>query len=132
MQFQASHDKIIHYFTAGPITNTNESNSSVVIGSSGGNISCIATGLPIPTITWTDINQSLTAFTQNDVLTEIGYEIGNVNIPTEGIIESILLIVNPRYPDDEQDYVCTAENNYGTSSVTITVEILGNTFIIVM
>lgn len=113
------------FFTVG--ANTSASNTSVIIGSSGGNISCTSTGVPIPTITWTD-GLSTTPFMQSDIITENSIEIdgGGATNFTEGSLVSTLLLVNPIYPDDEGMYVCTGENEYGNTSVIFTVQILGN------
>ena len=117
-------------FTVG--ANTSVSNTSVIIGSGGGNISCTATGVPIPTITWdwNDTNQSSTPLMQYDVITENSLEMdGNDTIIIKGNIVSTLFIVNPIYPDDEWNYVCTATSDHSNSSIVIRVQILGNMYI---
>lgn len=106
----------------------------MIIGSGGGNISCTATGVPIPTITWTDNNQSTTPFMQYDVITDnsVVTDGGGATTFIEGSIVSTLLIVNPLYPDDLYDevmYTCTGGNEHGNTSVMITVQILGNRFV---
>lgn len=82
------------------------------------NISCISTGIPVPTITWTFSNQT-TPFTQMDIYTDINVTVTGASTVavTQGNVVSILHIVNLQYPSNTGDYVCSGSNNMaGTTS----------------
>ena len=98
------------------------------------NISCSSAGVPIPTITWTLLDQP-TPFEQIDVQTDIVilfvWDDNFVFVPniTPGSVESTLQIVNAQYPAHDGAYQCTGSNSHAgqnfSQSVTITVQVQG-------
>ena len=94
------------------------------------NISCISTGTPVPTITWTFNSQS-TPFTQTDHLTDHNVIVTGsgtalvATIVTPGNVVSTLHIVNAQYPTNSGEYVCSGSNINGVStSARIMLDIL--------
>lgn len=97
------------------------------------NISCTATGLPVPTITWTITNQQ-SPFAQTDTFTNYNVTIAGASATLEAIaipgsMVSTLHIVNPQYPAHNGGYKCIGTNTNGASivstSATISVFIPG-------
>lgn len=94
-------------------------------------ISCVSTGVPVPTITWTFNNQT-TPFSQTDASADHNVTViisDQSTAVTQGNVVSTLHIVNPRYLTNTGEYVCTGSSTNGdfttSSSVRITVDISG-------
>lgn len=109
-------------------TRTSGANVSGVYRGRNGTISCTATGVPVPTISWTFNNQT-TRFNQQDsssVHSVFVRSVGEGIVITPGQIVSTLLIENAQYPSDEGFYVCVGTNSeFGTNSAMINLEVLG-------
>ena len=112
------------------------SGDGVVSVIEGGNvdISCISTGVPVPTITWTLNNQTI-SFTQTDTptnyqVTVTGEDTSLVTVVTPGNVVSTLHIVNAQYPANTGEYVCTGSNTHAGITIdspsTIIIGIQGN------
>ena len=101
-----------------------------------GQVSCMATGIPVPSITWR-INNQTTSFFQMDTITDVSFEMKS-SVTTgiqRGSIVSVLYIENAKYPTHHGIYECTAVNTDNlvnfSSSATITVHIQGNRIVII-
>ena len=99
-------------------------------------VSCMSTGIPVPSITWR-INNQTTSFFQMDTITDVSFEMRR-SVTTgiqRGSIVSVLYIENAQYPTHHGIYECTAVNTDNlvnfSSSATITVHIQGNRVVII-
>ena len=94
--------------------------ASMVTVSEGGSvdISCISTGVPVPTITWR-LNNQATPFNQTDMTTTADIRV-NINFGVDTIINgsvvSTLHIVNAQYPGHDGVYECIGDNSNGGSA----------------
>ena len=100
-------------------------------------VSCMSTGIPVPSITWR-INNQTTSFFQMDTITDVSFEMSR-NVTTgiqKGSTDSVLYIENAQYPIHHGIYECTAINTDNlvnfSSSATITVHIQGNRVVVII
>ena len=80
-------------------------------------LSCVAYGLPLPTITWMRGDQPLDAL----------FLLHESEIVTTHVtfVRSTLQLCSLRLTDEDQ-YVCTAANNFSSASETFTLRMKGN------
>ena len=98
-------------------------------------ISCISTGAPTPSISWT-LNDQPAPFQSTEIVQEgqtmlVRSDPNDPNsplIPTLSTITSNLLLMNVQYPDHDGVYTCTGSNDISvinSSSDTINVQVIG-------
>ena len=124
---------MFHYLVDVNISVSSEPGLITVSEEESVNISCSATGVPVPTITWIVTNQ-LSPFIQTDMSTDYSVTITGASATLDtvvipGSVVSTLHIVNPRYPTHNGVYECIGTNTNGmsttSSSSTISVFIPG-------
>ncbi len=93
-------------------------------------ISCIFTGIPVPTsVTWTFDSQT-TNFSQFDRPRDFTIELrsgSTVPVVTNGELTSTLRIVNAQYPSNDGVFECIGE--VATERTNVTVRVLGENII---
>ena len=95
----------------------------IVIEGSNVDITCISVGVPLPTISWT-FNGRATQFDRINRFTD--FIVSDDGTVTQGSIVSTLQIVDPQYPTDDGEYVCTGSNtDEAMSSIMVTLRVLG-------
>ena len=90
------------------------------------NITCFASGNPIPTITWT-LGSGSTPFSQTNTTERVTAYVttpGSYSF-SEGNITSTLHITSATYPSNDGVYTCSASNSDMDTSASITVEVQG-------
>jgi hypothetical protein len=115
-----------------------DSGANMVTLRAGGifRISCTASGIPIPTISWT-LNGQVTHLDRIDTTFDpkVVAEGSRIISVTPGRVKSILITMNIQYPTDDGLYMCTAFSTHlgmrMTSSATLSVEVLGTCIIYV-
>lgn len=95
------------------------------------NISCISTGTPVPTITWTIDNQSTpyTSESYNRSASIASFGGGSFQIDLAMAISNLLIFDLQYSVDNDVEYTCIGSNTYGdaqaTSSATRRLQVLG-------
>ena len=118
-----------------PVTMVSSGADVTITEGMSGQVSCMSTGIPVPSITWRIDNQT-TSFFQIDTITDVSFEMRR-SVTTgiqRGSIVSVLYIENAQYPTHHGIYECTAVNTDNlanfSSSATITVHIQGKRVVI--
>ena len=111
--------------------NTTVTSSEVSVMEGGSvSLSCTATGVPVPTISWS-LNNTAAPFTQTDSTTDFSAtsETSDQVSFALGCVVSTLLVVSAQYPAHQGEYVCTGSNSYaGNTTITsavITLQVQG-------
>ena len=104
----------IHHHTVSPnITVPVEGETVTII--EGGNITCTATGYPVPDIVWLDINGSEVDKTRLVTSSVMATGVGNVSIVSVSMIEVM--------KGDGGVYTCLATNPVGDDNTTVNVNV---------